>query len=246
MAEHLTPVNYDFDPNLQGLSFFTDSGASRPRPRSFVQQILEDLPQGVAWVSDFANGNELTAKELLALLRTDEAISSLEQIAGNIDMLNRYSLALLLTGISADLMPEGVRDKLSVYSSDDPAVILPFHEDWNLCNSSEIKLRNEMNDGVTVLVNDTLLVKDEGYLTGFCIRNSSTANGTFLRGAWYSPVDEITRRKIETTLIKGPDMGMSRLNQNSGEWVLMRDSSATYIGSDFSEFLNKVDEYVLE
>lgn len=95
----------------------------------------------------------------------------------------------------------------------------PECQTWWLCGTAEPKLKKSIVDGAVILVNDTLLVKFVGKLTGLCIRTMTTDEGKiFLEENWYSPAD----KKSRETLKQAFDTGMSRVAINQGIWLPMR------------------------
>lgn len=217
-----------------------------PQASGLLGSLLEELPRSSINVSEFAAENELTREQIVEMLSGADARRILESLAHEPGTEGRYLLALLLSVTPAQAMSEDLRERLGVWESDSGIQILPYNGTWWLCPSSETKLKSDMHDGKTVLVDDTLLVKDEGWMTGLCVRNFSTANGTFLKGSWYSPVDIGTRRAIEVALEKGPDIGRTDLILGTGQWAHMRDVSNIYAGRDFADFMERAEEYAFE
>lgn len=211
---------------------------------SFGELIIEEKPPSSLWASRFASVNELGLDQLRELLSSEDSRRVLERLAEDMDIECRFSLALLLTATPAQLMSESLRDRLGVYESDDQTQILPHNDEWYLCVSSEARLKEVMTEGKTVLVNNTLLVKNEGYMTGICVENRSTATGTFLKGVWYSPVEKATKKAIEKAFQHGPEIGKTDLTLDGGNWALMRDVTSTYPGFEYLQFMQSVEDYV--
>lgn len=95
----------------------------------------------------------------------------------------------------------------------------PKNGSWYLCSDAEPRLLESLIDGAYVAVNDFLVVKAVGKMSGLCVRDYVSADGyTFIKGNWYAPTDIDTRETIKSAL----DNGISGINMKKGEWARMR------------------------
>lgn len=232
---------------ISGDLLWFPSNISAPERESkqttFLDLVFEEKPHSSIWVSDFAAVNELNLDQITEMLSSNEARVRLEGLVNEMEFDQRYILALILSSTQIGAMSSDLRERLGIQVPQSSAQILPFFKRWYLCESSELKLKSDIEKERTVLVDNTLLVKEEGHMTGLCLRNTSTASGVFLKGMWYSPVDHDTRGAIESAISNKPEERKAELTLGSGQWVLMRDASAYTDIPEFYNLIGTVEEY---
>jgi hypothetical protein len=131
----------------------------------------------------------------------------------------RFQIGILLSLVSfSELSPE-TRVALRPVVSSFEQTIKPGHTGWYLCPEAEPLLAESLAKDAVVLVNDSILVKMAGKLSGLCVKNCETKSGSvFIEGGWYSPSDDISRRIVR----EANDRGRARVEISEGEWSLMR------------------------
>ena len=127
----------------------------------------------------------------------------------------RRELAFLFTQLSMYQLPPYLQ-KIVTSSAKHSLTILPAYLGWGLCSAAERRLLQAMQDHAVLLVNETLLLKFNGKLSGLALQTTLLEDGTqLLEGCWYAPIDH--RDEIRDAF----DRGESRLCVD-GQWTLIR------------------------
>ncbi|GHP00640.1 hypothetical protein KSF_106870 [Reticulibacter mediterranei] len=125
----------------------------------------------------------------------------------------RRELAFLFTQLSIYWLPPRLR---KVSSAMLPLKVLPTYSNWFLCSAAERRLKLSMDDQAVLLVNDALLLKFNGKMSGLALHTTLLADGTqLMEGCWYAPIDQ--REAIRDAF----DRGESRLSLE-GQWTFIR------------------------
>lgn len=128
----------------------------------------------------------------------------------------RRELAFLFAHVSIYRLPLHLRQKMAIASVTLPLKVVPMYCSWYLCSDAEGRLSQAIHDQAVLLVNDVILLKFRGKLSGVALQNSLLADGTqLIAGCWYAPVD--SRDEIREAF----DRGESRL-WVEGQWTLLR------------------------
>lgn len=107
-----------------------------------------------------------------------------------------------------------------------PIRVVDEHNEWYLCDSSEERLSQAIDEGGVILVNG-FLVKMKGKMTGLALETHTMRTGLFGRkriqyitsGIFYSPTDHTVRQAIRDAF----DQGKTRICiPEATEWVQMR------------------------
>ena len=128
----------------------------------------------------------------------------------------RRELAFLFAQLPLKRLPPPLQGKLAIASVALPLKVLPANGYWSLCSEAEGRLLKAIRDQAVLLVNDVILLKFCGKLSGVALQTSLLADGTLLlAGCWYSPIDCL--EEIRDAF----DRGESRLHVE-GQWTLIR------------------------
>ena len=132
---------------------------------------------------------------------------------------NRLALALLLSRLTVGEIPNLLADKLGSFSWLDYKV-KPTHGQWNLCKDAEIKMDKGISAGQgLVLIDNVILAKNNGYVTGLCLKPIATTQGILIPGMWYSPTSKDFRDQVRNAIA----IGRTNLSTHSNtEWAVMR------------------------
>ncbi|MCK9351612.1 MAG: hypothetical protein WCT49_01240 [Candidatus Paceibacterota bacterium] len=132
---------------------------------------------------------------------------------------HRFHIGMLLSMIPFSELPPETRVALRPVVSSFEQTIKPGHTGWYLCPEAEPLLVESLANDAVVLVNDSILVKMAGKLSGLCVKNYKTKDGfVFIEGGWYSPSDADSRRIVR----EANDRGDARVEVAGGAWSLMR------------------------
>lgn len=116
-------------------------------------------------------------------------------------------------------------------------ILIEHDPEWSLCGTSEGMMRESIEDGALVVVNEALVVKFVGMLTALCIRTLQVGNVTFQEGKWYSPKDETTRRTIKHAFRDG----QAKISIQGCTWSYMRDVQDYELEDDTGAVIETVD-----
>lgn len=188
-----------------------------------LHRILINQSSDEAKVHDFANPFTQSDLEIELLFSSKEMIDVISVLSKDTEKYI-FPLAVLLSKTNVNLIPKETLDNIRVVTKDTEIRIKLEHEQWTLCSSGEPRLLNAIEDGAVLAVNDSLLVKFVGRLSAFCTKSFTTKEGnTFLKGCWYSPIDEITKNSLRESF----DQGYGSTNIPYGEWLLVRGAMST-------------------
>lgn len=135
-----------------------------------------------------------------------------------------FSLGYLMTKLKYSQIPH-FTDLLPLNTeSTQPFSIVPWHLQWHLCDTSEVRYQDAIQKGLLLPIADgSLVVKFEGKLTALCLRSCATDEGhVFVEGNWYTPVSVALMDVLESQFDSGGPVGSEPL---SGKWVLMRSTT---------------------
>lgn len=140
----------------------------------------------------------------------------LTEMAQRIDIF-RFQVAFVLCETGYSQIPDELAALLKLRYHPNELMAIPFNNNWNLCPAGEKRLSQSLKRKAVTVINDNLVLKYIGKLTGLCIRSFSTDKGTFIEGCFYSPVGNI-RAQIRL----GFDGGQGRIHLSEGSFALMR------------------------
>ncbi|HUD44423.1 MAG TPA: hypothetical protein VMR41_02690 [Patescibacteria group bacterium] len=129
----------------------------------------------------------------------------------------RNAASVFMARVPDKNMPSSVRSRVCPQYSDATITIFAASGFYN-CQESENYLDESVAKKETVLVNKSLLVKRKGYQTALCLKTTSTTQGTFLRGGWYSPFDDKSKEAIRDAL----QARRHTLTLHEGQWAYVR------------------------
>lgn len=158
---------------------------------------------------------------------------------------HRLPLGIILSQISLDQIPEGYRKQLKPHMSGLKLKLETSYAPWQLCPDAENRLNTAIDDEAVMALGDKdnpyLLLKFYGKLSALCFEDFATADGkVFLRGNWYSPTDDDTKKELRNDFDKR--RGVVTLSE--GDWALMRPYNAI-AGDDLEKCLNKARQTAL-
>lgn len=90
---------------------------------------------------------------------------------------------------------------------------------WSLCTAAEFRGENALKQNLFVVVNEFLVVKLIGKMSGIAIDNALSEDGEiFRRGFWYSPLDGEVRESIRRNFIAG----ITKQDLTNTNWLEIR------------------------
>ncbi len=178
----------------------------------FMNHASDDLESDLC----FSYGFEL---ERVAEQLNNEFVLTLLDFLLDDPKTHRFQIGIILTAVKLNNLPSNIMQKLQPQLTDLEIELRPSNNAWYLCGSSETHFERSLADSALLMVNEHLAVKFRGKITGLCVETFTTSNGqTFLKGHWYSPVDE----KCRTDLIEAFDNGVTRITLPTSVWAAMR------------------------
>ena len=148
----------------------------------------------------------------------------------------KHQLAMLLS-FDSDNIPEEFRKKFNFDSSKMQVSI--NSENWYLCSATEERLVASQHKGLTVLVNNRLLVKHYGKIAALSLESfTNNASSTFLEGSWYCPEIEMAEN-IRKNLY---EHGLARMDIDKGNWFYIR-SLKSGTSRENRDFINQARLY---
>ena len=176
-------------------------------------QVLDEIADKDSTVRDV---RRIADQEQLSFLLRHESVFAL--IEGMLLDSERYrrELAFFFNQVPVQYFPLHLQH---VFPSSPllPLSVIPYYSDWSLCSAAEERLQRAMDDQGVLLVNNTILLKFYGKLSGLALRTTRLADGMqLIAGCWYAPVDH--RDQIRDAF----DRGESTLWMEEGQWVFLR------------------------
>lgn len=91
-----------------------------------------------------------------------------------------------------------------------------------LCGTSEPRMEHSVQNNMTMLVDDRLLMKFEGKVTALCLQSFVTKDRkfTFVRGGWYSPATSEDRQYFKDAY----QQGVTRIKSKKIHWQFVREA----------------------
>jgi len=210
-----------------------------PEQDFYLGQIRLIRPNGLVDLISDDRSPLLTDSEMVRILASRLSQSYVQEILSEGNKSDRFLIGLILSAQGEGTLPPVVGEALGAHVKKGLEILHEYRH-WDVCSNAEGYMAKSMENGGTLLVDDTLLVKDVGYSVGIAVDNIVTPTGTFFKGAWYRPVQG-TRKQIEKTL--RTDNGELEVGGGS-KWVYVRDSSMYRDKHKFEELLARVDDQV--
>ncbi len=131
----------------------------------------------------------------------------------------QFQIAIILSQLKIYDLPEALRAEIRPQLIEMDMSIQVSNGNWWLCDESEPRLLQALNNDAVVVVNEYVAVKFIGKRAGLCLKTFTSASGqTFFEGHWYSP----TGFELNNTLEDAFDAGITKIDISNGNWALLR------------------------
>lgn len=134
-----------------------------------------------------------------------------------------FQLGVLFATVPFSTFSQEVQESLSPQKTSSDVNIVPFSPPVILCNTSELYLRQSLEEKTTITIDGSdapsLLTKVRGKTSGLCINDTLGSNDrVFVAGCWYTPGNADTADAMKETFLSGT----SRTPFSPSTWTLMR------------------------
>lgn len=184
-----------------------------PDPENPAEDILHEN------IESLANNEGII--ELLPYLfdKINQKSNSKDYKSKSIYATNKLTMAILLSTLTVGEISNKLSNQLGELSWLDYKV-KPTHGQWYLCEDAEVKMEKQFAKKTgLILIDNAMLVKNNGYITGLCLKPIATPQGILMPGVWYSPTSKDFRNQISTAIDNNqPNFTTSEQT----EWAVMR------------------------